>query len=90
MQDAIHSLIGTTKEYAVYYFGPDQPQRMWYVVMAACFLAIFPQGTRRMGGFGLVGVLMVFSAWNFLSDTFQQTAPGPAAPKNANTYSYRR
>lgn len=89
MHDAIQGLINTTKEYAVYYFGPDQPQRMWYVVMAACFLALFPQGTRRFGGVGLIGVIVVFAAWNFLSDTFTQTAP-PPPPTKANTYSYRR
>ena len=88
MQESVNNFIHDIKEYAIYYFGPDQPQRMWYFVMAACFFACFPRGTRRMGGFGLVGVIVVFAAWNFLSDTFAQTAPPP--PKSQNSAYQRR
>ena len=74
MQESVHNFFGQVKEYGVYYFGPDQPQRMWYVVMAAC---------------GLVGVLVVFAAWNFLSDTFAQTAPPPPGTRSQSAYSRR-
>ena len=82
MQESVHNFFGQVKEYGVYYFGPDQPQRMWYAVMAACFLGCFYRGTRRMAGFGLVGVLVVYAAWSFLSDTFAQTAPPPPGTKS--------
>ena len=80
--ESIHNLWEEVKTYGVYYFGPDQPQRMWYIVMAVCFLACFPSGTRRWGGFGLVGVIVSFAAWSFLTATFQQTAPPPSGTRS--------
>jgi hypothetical protein len=65
------------KEYAIYYYGPEQPQQMWYVVLTAFLFLCFPKGTRRYGGIGLSVGILAFVVWSFLSDVFEQTAPDP-------------
>mgnify|MGYP001551975045 FL=1 len=75
--EKVQEFITKVQEYAVYYYGPDQPQRMWYWVLTAFLVLCFPKGTRRYGGIGLSVGLLAFVVWSFLGDVFKQTAPDP-------------
>jgi hypothetical protein len=75
--EKVQEVFEKVKEYAVYYYGPEQPQRMWYFVLTAFLFLCFPKGTRRYGAIGLSVGILAFVVWGFLSTTFQQTAPDP-------------
>jgi hypothetical protein len=75
--EQVQGIFEKVKEYAVYYYGPEQPQRMWYFVLTAFLVLCIPKGTRRYGGIGLAVGILAFVVWTFLSDVFQQTAPDP-------------
>jgi hypothetical protein len=82
--EKVQEVFEKIKEYAVYYYGPEQPQRMWYFVLTAFLFLCFPKGTRRYGAIGLSVGLLAFVVWGFLSTTFEQTAPDPIETVNSS------
>jgi hypothetical protein len=56
-------------------YGPDNPNRVWYILMTLCVLACISKGTRRAGGIGFISLLALMFISRWLVDTYRSFTP---------------
>jgi hypothetical protein len=54
------------------YYGPDNPQRGWYIVLTACIVLFLNKGSRRFGGIMFIVVLVSMFMWDWLAEVYRQ------------------
>ncbi|GAB4465328.1 MAG: hypothetical protein OHK0029_35920 [Armatimonadaceae bacterium] len=59
-------------------YGPENPNRVWYILMTICVLMLFFRNYRRFGSLSFLFLLGSMFVWNYLQDMYKQFTPsGP-------------
>lgn len=63
------------KEFFITYYGPDNPQQKWFILLTVLALFWFPRGTRRLAGILFLVACACWFVAHYLMWAFYQYTP---------------